>query len=127
MIGWIAMIDFSSFTNKVKRILGLYSYEAERALVMSYATMLQIFAEDIRTEQNSNTLISLFTTTINVFVITSQIEEKYTENSKADDVVEIINLLIKYYNENHDLDLSLVSYYCKLLIEYCLEARKLAR
>ena len=121
------MIDFSSFTNKVKRILGLYSYETERTLVMSYATMLQIFAEDIRTEQNANTLISLFTTTINVFVITSQIEEKYTENSKAEDVVEVINLLIKYYNENHDLDLSLISDYCSLMIKYCLEARKLAR
>ena len=121
------MIDFSIFTDKVKRILGLYSYETERTLVMSYATMLQIFAEDIRIEQNPNTIISLLTTTINVFVITSQIEEKYIENSKTEDVVNFINSIVKYYNENHDLDLSLVSDYCRLLIEYCLEARKLAR
>lgn len=121
------MIDFSIFTDKVKRILGLYSYETERTLVMSYATMLQIFAEDIKIEQNPNTVISLLSTTINVFVVTSQIEEKYTENSIADDVVEVINLLVKYYNENHDLDLSLVSDYCSLMIDYCREARKLAR
>lgn len=121
------MIDFSSFTSRVKRILGLYSYETERTLVMSYATMLQIFAEDIRIEQSPNTIISLLSTTINVFVVTSQIEEKYTENSKAEDVVDAINSIVEYYNESHDLDLSLVNDYCKLLIEYCSEARKLAR